>query len=490
MQRNISPYDRSNPESIYEYSDKLIGQSLHSLFGDKCIEDLRKGKGRLGQMVEELFFGYDPNNDSDADFSEAGLELKCTPLLKSKKNTNYRIKERLICTMIDYFSIVDTPFEESHLLKKCRLMLLLFYLHTYGADVYDFEFLFRVLWQLPEKDLLIIKKDYETISEKVRNGKAHLLSEGDTVYLGAARKGQKGDNEQPQPNSEVPAKRRAFSLKPAYMRYVLSHVIDSGKNYYSNYKSQKKELFELIDKEELKNSTFENIILNRFKPFIGLDYVQICDKLGIQPYQSKSKYADVAGLIASLGKSKRIADSEEFIKSGITLKTIRLQPNGVPKESMSFKNIDYQEIYDTPEWTESEAYEIFTTRFLFAVFKPVAGQTITLTNHKTGKVVSEQAYVLDQVFFWTMPAEDLHVAEEFWQDIRNNVIHNNIKADAFWKISDNRKFHVRPKAMNKKQLARNPSGGVSEKYCYWLNAAYVKEIIERESQNGLQTTQQ
>lgn len=46
-------------------------------------------------MVEELFFGYNINNNSEADFSEAGLELKCTPLLKSKTDNTYRIKERL-----------------------------------------------------------------------------------------------------------------------------------------------------------------------------------------------------------------------------------------------------------------------------------------------------------------------------------------------------------------------------------------------------------
>ena len=51
-----------------------------------------------------------------------------------------------------------------------------------GADL---PALFRVLWELPKKDLLQIKKDYETIAEKVRRGEAHLLSEGDTLYLGA-----------------------------------------------------------------------------------------------------------------------------------------------------------------------------------------------------------------------------------------------------------------------------------------------------------------
>lgn len=57
-------------------------------------------------MVEELFFKYDINSNPEADFKDANLELKCTPLLKSKSDGSLRIKERLVCTMIDYFDIV------------------------------------------------------------------------------------------------------------------------------------------------------------------------------------------------------------------------------------------------------------------------------------------------------------------------------------------------------------------------------------------------
>lgn len=163
--------DRTSPMSIFNYSRHLIGHSLRSLIGEDVIARSRKGKGRLGQMVEELFFKYDVNSNPEADFAEANVELKCTPLLKSKSDDSFRIKERLVCTMIDYFEIVETPFENSHLISKCQLMLLLFYLHISGTPVYDYEFLFRILWQLPEKDLLLIKKDYQTIADKVKRGR-------------------------------------------------------------------------------------------------------------------------------------------------------------------------------------------------------------------------------------------------------------------------------------------------------------------------------
>ena len=51
----ILAFDNTDPTSIYDYSQRLIGKSLHDLFGDKVLEHTRKGKGGMGQMVEELF---------------------------------------------------------------------------------------------------------------------------------------------------------------------------------------------------------------------------------------------------------------------------------------------------------------------------------------------------------------------------------------------------------------------------------------------------
>jgi DNA mismatch repair protein MutH len=476
-------YDRTSPLSIFEHSRHLIGQSLHTLIGDEAVSHKRKGKGGLGQMVEELFFNYDANSNREADFAQAHVELKCTPLLKSKSDGSYRIKERLVCTMIDYFEIVNTSFESSHLVSKCRLMLLLFYLHVSGSAIYDFEFLFRVLWQLPDKDILLIKKDYETIADKVRKGEAHLISEGDTLYLGACRKGQKGDSPQDQPFSDIKANKRAFSLKPAYMRYILSKVVESGNSYYTNYKEVKRPKFELVSEADLKENSFEQIILNRFKPYIGRNYFEICEALGIDAYQSKSKYADICALIASNLESKRLSASDEFIKSGIIVKTIRLRNNGMPKEAMSFKNIDYCEVYENDNWIESETYEVFTSRFLFAVFKPDGKKSIMIHNNLRDIDIEEQSYILDSVFFWTMPAKDLEVAQEYWQNIRNAVLTNRITPDSFWHLSDHKNFHVRPKAKVKADKAINPNGGMCDKYCYWFNAEYVKTIIDENTKN-------
>ena len=457
------PYDKTSAISIYEYSKGLLGKSLREFVYDGYSQ--KEGKGGIGQMVENLYFLLETNNNPEADFSSAGMELKCTPL-KLAKNNDYLIKERLVCNMINYCEVVNENFEHSHFYLKCQLMLLIFYLHKIGSDKLDFEFIFSVLWKLPEKDLLIIRKDYETIIEKIRRGEAHLLSEGDTMYLGACRKGQKGDSLMSQPYSSEGAPRRAFSLKMAYMRTVLQYVLDSGQNAVANFTIPTNQL---VSEKELNELGFDEILLNRFKPYIGQNFQLIAAEKGVNLSNNpKNKFAMIANAIASSNQYSNINLSEEFIKAGLTMKTIRVQHNGTIKEAMSFENIDYIEVADCEDWFESRLYELFSSRFMFVVYKE--------------QTKNQGDYILDDVFFWTMPQEDLALAEEYWNHIRENILNDHISEEYWWKGRDKKKFHVRPKAQKSTDLVPTPNGGWAKKFCYWFNNDYVRNIIEERQQ--------
>ena len=453
------PYDKHSAISIYEYSKGLLGKSLREFVYDGYSQ--REGKGGIGQMVENLYFLLETNNNPEADFSSAGMELKCTPL-KLAKNNDYLIKERLVCNMINYKEVVNEDFEHSHFYIKCQLMLLIFYLHKKGYDKLDFEFIFSVLWKLPEKDLLIIRQDYETIIEKIRRGEAHLLSEGDTMYLGACRKGQKGDSLMEQPYSTEGAPRRAFSLKMAYMRTVLQYVLDSKQSATVNFTIQKNEL---VSEKELSKSNFDEILLNRIKPYLGKDYHIIANEKGVDISNNpKNKFAMITNAILASGKCSNINRSEEFVKAGLTMKTIRVQHNGTIKEAMSFENIDYIEVADCDDWFESRLYELFSSRFMFVVYKE---------QHQ-----NQGDYVLDDVFFWTMPQKDLTQAEEYWKHIKENIINDHFSEEYWWKAKDRKNFHVRPKAQKSSDLSPTPNGGWAKKFCYWFNNDYVRNIID------------
>lgn len=150
------------------------------------------------------------------------------------------------------------------------------------------------------------------------------------------------------------------------------------------------------------------------------------------------------------------------------MKTIRVEANGNIKEAMSFENIDYMEVAECDDWLESRLYELFSSRFMFVVFKE---------QHK-----DEKDYVLDDVFFWTMPQQDLEWAEKYWNHIRDLVLAGKISEEFWWKGKDKKKFHVRPKAQKAKDLSPTPDGKGAKKFCYWFNNEYVKEIINKRQQ--------
>ncbi len=482
-------YDATSPESIFAFSRGLIGKSLFeaaTLLNPeiKREELVFNGKGGLGQLVEKFYYGYEPNSSPTADFEKAGVELKTTPLKET--GGQLTIKERLVCDMIDFCAIVDVPFEDSLFYKKCLLMLILFYLHQKDIEKCDLRFLFSVLWKLQGKDLQIIKHDYETIVGKIRAGKAHELSEGDTLYLGACRKGQKGDSLRKQPYNAVDAPKRAFSLKPSYMRTILQYVMTSGCSMVTNTKIKIPDT-ELVTSQQLKTESFEQVITKRLMKFKGKDYKQIARNFNVKISPAeKSRYEHATRIILHEGISS-INDAEEIKKAGIIFKTIRVQKNGRIKESMSFKNISYREMLETSSFYDSEWYEIITSRFLFVIYRE---EDVPSLQKK--KWQDEKRYVLDRVIFWTMPESDMKTAEDYWKNIKKNVaadFHYTDQDNTFWKLGNHNKFHVRPKGQNAADLQISPvSGREVRKTCYWFNAEYIQHILKKAYASEWQTT--
>ena len=464
----VYDYDKTDKWSILEFSKKLLGKTLEEAVAPDVI-DPKRGKGQLGQLVELYFFGVENNSRQEADFPEAGLELKVTPL-KELKDKTLAIKERLVCTMIDFTKDQSVPFEQSHIYLKCALMLIPFYLHKEGVPVHQLKFIYDVLWQIPDKDLLIMKQDYEKIIGKIRAGKAHELSEGDTTYLGACRKGQKGDADVPYTlmdgtQAAIPAPKRAFSLKTQYMRTVLEFAKKSGGQGTVNTSAMVGGYAPtLINESELQVKSFEDILLDRFEPYYGKTYGELVQLLGVSASRAKSKYYLIANAILTEKgtRGEDVKHSEEFLKSGIIIKTIRLKKSGRPAEAMSFENINYFDILYEDDWYDSRLYELFTARFFFVVFQEDVNGNVRLK----------------KAFFWTMPAEELAEAAEYWLSIKNAVKNNQINPEHFYRESDRKKFHVRPKGRNAADLADNPNGGKAKKYCYWFNHDYVRSIAE------------
>lgn len=471
------PYDDNNVRSILEYASLLIDKSLSDVLSDN-LETVYKGKGGFGQKVEKLYFKYEPNSNPEPDFYKVGMELKTSPLKQIKKG--FVSKERLVFNIIDFEKEHKECFKTSSFWKKNQLLLLMFYLHE--EEKLDIDYIFKIirLWQFPATDLKIIKDDWTKIVLKIKTGKAHEISEGDTLYLGACTKGANSSSLRTQPFSNEMAMQRAFSLKSKYLNFIIEKSLineevlidydeyDKILNEDNSFAEPRAE-YRRLNLQELepivkslndyeKDETFEQLVTKKFSNFIGLSEGEIVEKLEINKPSAKNILNILSKSIMGV-KNKKI---EEFEKADVLMKTIKLENSGTLKESMSFGQIQFKEIVNE-EWEDSYWYNILIKRFFFIVFQ------------KDNKGVLR----LKEVFFWTMPLKDIEVSRLFWEDTKEKISSNDF--NHFIKISDKRICHVRPKAINSFDLMETPFGSMEKKKSYWLNSSYIKEVIKNHS---------
>jgi DNA mismatch repair protein MutH len=439
---SLASYDIKSPESLLEFARGLSGKTLSEVIDMSKIAENISNKGDLGNMVEKYYYQYKPDNSSHMpDFPEAGVELKTTGVLK-RSDGSYRAKERLVLTMINYMNLIEERWDTSSLMEKCRILLILFYLYEKGVAVFDRRFVIHpLLFGFPSDDLEIIKRDWETIRRKIEEGRAHELSEGDTYYLGACRKGSGGENEtlNKQPFSDILAKSRAFSLKPSYVnRIIEGHTSEVG----------------VLDiTAEL---TIEEATQNKFKPYLGKTIEEISHILNFHKQGKNDKGFYRSLTMRMLGVTKRTVP--ELDKAGVEPKTIRVNKYWMPAEAMSFPTFKYMEIIEE-DWENSSFFTKIEQKFLFVIFR----------EDENGDLRLEKAS------YWNMPYLDRLEAHRVWEDTKRRVA---IDAYDLPKSTESRVAHVRPKAKNSQDTLPTPQGTNLVKKCFWLNRSYIRDIAK------------
>lgn len=437
------PYDCSDVGSIVSYASNLEHHTLREALGadaDFELADPHKTRGSFGLAMEKYYFGYQPNSKDEPDFPEAGLELKTTPL-KTNAKGELVAKERLVVGMINYNKVVDEQFESSHFLQKARRVLLINYLYEKDKNPLDYRVESVGLWTLPEEDLPQIKLDWETVVNKVRSGHAEDISGSDTLYLEACTKAADSSVTRAQPFSDVPAKPRAWAFKASYMTAIHNRLAVKAQQIPRSDAEKSLGLLELLRR--------------RFEPYFGLTEEELADRLGVS--RSKNRCARITNKILKLDDD---VEAEEFLKAGMVAKTLRLLKNGRPKESVSFPMFDYFDVAETP-FEQSDFIGYLRQRYLFVLYRE-----------------DEQGlFKLSDICLWQMPDSDFAEAQRCYDQMAENIRQG--RADISVKSTQNRCCHVRPHGRNGQDTRDQPFGPPVVKKCFWLNAAYLKDEIEK-----------
>lgn len=485
--------------NIYE-SIEEIAKVANLSIGDKhpfsefdTEGKLKNNKGGIGEIVESGLFGIEHTTAPLPDFENLGIELKVTPFIFSKKGDR-KAKERLVLGIIDYLTENVDSFYDSHFWFKNQKLFIMFYNHNFNIpkDMWFIDDFIFFTW--PEEDLKIVKDDWSKIVKKIKEGRAHELSESDTNYLAACTKGENSKSTREQRCNGPRAKQRAYSLKQSYMTYILNNYVYSTKqidnviksnNFLSNEKDSP--YFGVLENEkiikditQLDKKSFRDLVIDMFKPYYGKTQKELIKLFNIKD----SKQANASIVRSILKVNGDVSKTEEFQKANIEPKTIRIEKNGLIKESMSTQTFEFLEIIDQ-DWEDSDFYNFVHKMFMFILFQKV-------------DEMDENSY-LKEVKFWGMSEEDIAEAERCFNETKetidngvvltrvNNTFENNLP-----KQSKNRVAHVRPKAsksyykINGIEYGDNPSNGSKLKngdymtrQCFWLNRLYISSVINK-----------
>ncbi len=468
----MTKYDQTSKKSIIEFAKILIWKQFSYFLPDEIKNKKDWNKWNLWQLLEKYYFEKELDNKSEADFSEAWIELKATPIKRIKK-WEIRSKERLVLNIINYLDIIEEDWESSSFIKKNELILLIIYL--YEEDKVNIDYIIQIVelfsFKDNQEDYNIIKNDWLIIQSKIKDWRAHELSEWDTIYLWACTKWSTAKKSlRDQPNSEIKAKQRAFSFKQWYMNYILKRFEWENPRYEKLFQNTREKWF-----------NFENELNKLFKPYIWKTAFDIWEELKLEYTGQKSYYSMLSTKIMWITDSNKI---EEFNKANIALKTVRQTPTWNLKEDISFPAFNFKELINE-EWIESELYNMLESqKFFFIIFR-ITTKTATdfdkLTNEEKNKNL-----ILDKVVLWNTPANDIELkAKPTWdktiQTLKEWVVitpkwdklFNNLPA---W--SETNMIHVRPHAVNRDDTDILPDWRELTKQWFWFNKEYIKKELD------------
>src|SRR5690606_1632072 len=170
------------------------------------------------------------------------------------------------------------------------------------------------------------------------------------------------------------------------------------------------------DFSELKHKTFEQIILNQFKPFYNMDKEVLAKKFGVRIKKMNDKASSRLIAQKMFNLKSDLEETDEFKKAGIAVKIITVNSNQRKKASENrlttegFKlesDVSFIKDISNLDWENTRVYDyLSTTKFLIVIYEETA-----------------EGEIFRGVKFWHMPENELMgIVRETWEKIKQILI--------------------------------------------------------------------
>lgn len=441
-------------DELLNYTKNIVGKSFKDFDSEGKLNSGLTDKGILGKIIETGFYHYENNNVAEADFNNLGVELKVTGYVKNKNGT-ISAKERLVLSKINYNEIINEEFNFSKLLFKNKKILIIWYEYDYTKNIKDFIITNYQLYDMTN-DELVIKNDYKIIKEKVIGGKAHLLSEGDTSFLGACVKGINGEQRVAQPNSDTLAKPRAFSLKHSYLTGILRSLDFS------------------LEVDDLEYSTVEEYVFAQIKGFIGKTQLDIYSEIMEQQIAIDNVPKNIGKMISDkiIGTDEELPEKNSlFAKTNYKIKNVPVDKNYKPLERMPFRTIRLSEFKDS--WDNSEWKTFFEELTIIALC------------YEGTKEIANGFRILKDLRKISFNSDEIDSFGKTYNMIKSAIVNHDISMLPYPNSFEGQYLEIAPKGLKGANAYDTFFDNDKTKVCFMMNKEFIyKKLTENDNESN------
>ena len=480
MKNTLKPIKFNNKTDLVNFYHSYKGFSLHDIYSEVFQNygiKINTNKGVVGQLLEGLI-GNKPNSNPNVDVANLGVELKVLPLRKVQNRL--QPKERSKIKSLNYNEILKEEWVSSAVRKKMSSILFLLYKQPIGLSYKDwnnkdFQFKGCLLYELENQDEDIVHEDWRNIQLKVKKHHAHLISESDSLILGACTSGT--GKEQVYGNGSI-AKQRSYSLKHSYL-----------KQFYFNSQGVKYSTLTTA-----KSVNPEDYILNKLKSSLeGIDLKTLSNEYNVRFSSSaKSSFRLLINRIFKVDDDSRI---KEIDLLNIAIKTVPVNDGLKPWESMSFPKFSLHEILEE-NWennndeNESDNESIFRSY----VDRPFIFIPVIKNKFKEGskyKFENWQNWRVGRPIYWRPSKEQLEAIKTEWE-MAKEIINSGVKVSKvkhgkgyrqennLLKASNTNYIHIRPHGRDANDLDKPFKQKTGIEMCwqsFWFNKGFVEKLL-------------